>query len=68
LGWKRVLPKVRYLVVQCHAVQLPLMSFGIVPKAVIAYGMKFGKSGPVALIRNWRLSSSQFKNTDSETS
>jgi hypothetical protein len=32
-GWKRVLPKVRFLVVYCHAIQLPFMTFGIVPKA-----------------------------------
>jgi hypothetical protein len=31
MGWKRVLPKDRYLVVHCHAVRRPFMPFGIAP-------------------------------------
>ncbi len=34
-GWKRVLPKVRYLAVHCYAVQRPFITFSIVPNTVI---------------------------------
>jgi hypothetical protein len=39
-GLKRVLPKVRYLVVQCHAAQRPLLTYGIVPIGGARIGTK----------------------------
>jgi hypothetical protein len=49
MGWKRVLPKVRYLAVHCHAVQRSFLTFGTVP---IADSHDLEDRSLVAVVRN----------------
>jgi hypothetical protein len=51
MGWKRVLPKVRYMVLQCNAVQRSFMTFSIVPKAVMRGSKAFGRIAAVTVFR-----------------